>query len=143
MKKAPLVRHGFTLIELLIVVVIVGILAAIAIPKYSSVKEKSYIAAVTSDLKIMATQMEIYQAENLVYPRTSRCLSTSLRAMVSTSPSMRPRLERAGQRPETTTGSPGASVDSTMEMDLLRTRFRRPLPASSCASEPLIPTSPL
>ena len=68
MKKAPLVRHGFTLIELLIVVVIVGILAAIAIPKYSSVKEKSYIAAVTSDLKIMATQMEIYQAENLVYP---------------------------------------------------------------------------
>ena len=68
MKKAPLVRHGFTLIELLIVVVIVGILAGIAIPKYSSVKEKSYIAAVTSDLKIMATQMEIYQAENLVYP---------------------------------------------------------------------------
>ena len=68
MKKAPLVRHGFTLIELLIVVVIVGILAGISIPKYSSVKEKSYIAAVTSDLKIMATQMEIYQAENLVYP---------------------------------------------------------------------------
>ena len=68
MKKAPLVRDGFTLIELLIVVVIVGILAGIAIPKYSSVKEKSYIAAVTSDLKIMATQMEIYQAENLVYP---------------------------------------------------------------------------
>ena len=68
MKKAPLVRDGFTLIELLIVVVIVGILAGIAIPKYSSVREKSYIAAVTSDLKIMATQMEIYQAENLVYP---------------------------------------------------------------------------
>ena len=68
MKKALVVRDGFTLIELLIVVVIVGILAGIAIPKYSSVREKSYIAAVTSDLKIMATQMEIYQAENLVYP---------------------------------------------------------------------------
>ena len=68
MKKAPLVRDGFTLIELLIVVVILGILAGIAIPKYSLVREKSYIAAVTSDLKIMATQMEIYQAENQVYP---------------------------------------------------------------------------
>jgi len=61
-------RRGFTLIELLIVVVIVGILAGIAIPKYSSVREKSYIVSVTSDLKSMATQMEIYQAGNLVYP---------------------------------------------------------------------------
>ena len=60
--------RGFTLIELLIVVVIVGILAGIAIPKYSSAREKAYVAAVTSDLKIMATQMEIYQAQNLVYP---------------------------------------------------------------------------
>ena len=61
-------RRGFTLIELLIVVVIVGILAGIAIPKYSSVREKSYIVSVSSDLKSMATQMEIYQAENFVYP---------------------------------------------------------------------------
>ena len=61
-------RRGFTLIELLIVVVIVRILAGIAIPKYSSVREKSYIVTVTSDLKSMATQMEIYQASNLVYP---------------------------------------------------------------------------
>ncbi len=55
------------MIELLIVVVIIGILAGIVIPRYESVREKSYIAAVMSDLKIMATQMEIYQSDNWVY----------------------------------------------------------------------------
>ncbi|MGI9627817.1 MAG: prepilin-type N-terminal cleavage/methylation domain-containing protein, partial [Longimicrobiales bacterium] len=42
-------RRGFTLIELLIVVVIIGILAAIAIPKFSSTREKSFKAAMMSD----------------------------------------------------------------------------------------------
>ncbi len=61
-------NHGFTLIELLIVVVIIGLLASIAIPKFSSVREKSYVAAVTSDLKSLAGQMEIYQSNNQNYP---------------------------------------------------------------------------
>ena len=64
MRTAP---RGFTLIELLIVVVIIGILAAIAIPKFSAVREKSYIAAVTSDLKILAAQQEAYQSNNQAY----------------------------------------------------------------------------
>jgi len=60
-------RNGFTLIELLIVVVVIGILATIAIPKFSSMREKSYIAAVTSDLKSFASQQEIYLSNNFTY----------------------------------------------------------------------------
>ena len=51
---------GFTLIELLIVVVIIGILAAIAIPKFASTKEKAYIASMKSDLKNLVTAQEAY-----------------------------------------------------------------------------------
>ena len=53
-------RKGFTLIELLIVVVIIGILAAIAIPKFASTKEKAYLASMKSDLRNGATAEEGY-----------------------------------------------------------------------------------
>ena len=56
-------QKGFTLIELLIVVVIIGILAAIAIPKFSATREKAYVAAMKSDLKNLASQEEIYYAD--------------------------------------------------------------------------------
>ena len=56
-------RKGFTLIELLIVVVIIGILAAIAIPKFSKTREKTYFSAMKSDLKNLATQQEIYYSD--------------------------------------------------------------------------------
>lgn len=57
-------RRGFTLIELLIVVVIIGILAAIAIPKFASTKERSYVAKMKSDLRNLATSQEGYLADN-------------------------------------------------------------------------------
>ncbi|HJQ09990.1 MAG TPA: prepilin-type N-terminal cleavage/methylation domain-containing protein [Gemmatimonadaceae bacterium] len=57
-------RKGFTLIELLIVVVIIGILAAIAIPKFANTKEKAYMAAMKSDLRNLATYEEQYAADN-------------------------------------------------------------------------------
>ena len=60
-------NKGFTLIELLIVVVIIGILAAIAIPKFSATREKAYFAAMKSDLKNLASQQEIYYSDNYSY----------------------------------------------------------------------------
>jgi type IV pilus assembly protein PilA len=60
-------QQGFTLIELLIVVVIIGILAAIAIPKFSAVREKGFRAAMMSDLKNLASQEEIYHNANYTY----------------------------------------------------------------------------
>src|SRR3989475_5448417 len=53
-------RKGFTLIELLIVVVIIGILAAIAIPKFANTKAKAYIASMKSDLRNLVTAEEAY-----------------------------------------------------------------------------------
>jgi type II secretion system protein G len=60
-------RKGFTLIELLIVVVIIGILAAIAIPKFATTKEKAYLTAMKSDLKNLTTAEEAYFADNVAY----------------------------------------------------------------------------
>ena len=60
-------QRGFTLIELLIVVVIIGILAAIAIPKFSSTKGKAYIATMKSDLKNFASAQESYYYDHAVY----------------------------------------------------------------------------
>jgi prepilin-type N-terminal cleavage/methylation domain-containing protein len=79
-KGSHMNRKGFTLIELLIVVVIIGILAAIAIPKFANTKEKAYLATMKSDLRNLITAEESYFADNTAYttalPATMYTVST-------------------------------------------------------------------
>ncbi len=60
-------RKGFTLIELLIVVVIIGILAAIAIPKFASTKDKAKLASVKTDIRNFMTAEEGYFSDFATY----------------------------------------------------------------------------
>ncbi len=59
--------RGFTLIELLIVIVIIGILAAIAIPKFGNTKQKAYITQMKSDLRNLETAEEAFLFDSLKY----------------------------------------------------------------------------
>src|SRR3990172_10058575 len=60
-------RKGFTLIELLIVVVIIGILAAIAIPKFASTKDKAKLASIKTDIRNYMTAEEGYFSDYSTY----------------------------------------------------------------------------
>ncbi len=76
-------KKGFTLIELLIVVVIIGILAAIAIPKFANTKEKAYVASMKADLRNLATYEESYAADSSgVYFSGSATGTTSLQGFL-------------------------------------------------------------
>ena len=72
--------RGFTLIELLIVVVIIGVLASIAIPKFANTKDKAYVASMKSDLRNLVNAQEAYFADNVTYATTTTNLAYSVSA---------------------------------------------------------------
>jgi type IV pilus assembly protein PilA len=67
--------EGFTLIELMIVIAIIGILAAIAIPQFSVYRTRSYNSAARSDLRNAVTSQEAYFVDNSTYCGTEVTLT--------------------------------------------------------------------
>ncbi|HEV8599054.1 MAG TPA: prepilin-type N-terminal cleavage/methylation domain-containing protein [Gemmatimonadales bacterium] len=70
-------RKGFTIIELLIVVVILGLLASIAIPKLAATKDKTKMASVRSDLRNTMTAQEAYFADYNTFGNLSQLQAAS------------------------------------------------------------------
>jgi len=87
-------RTGFTLIELLIVIVIIGVLAAIAIPKFANTKSQAYRTAMKSDLRNLVTAQEAFFADSAKY--TNLIDSTHLKFQASTGVTITPASIVAG-----------------------------------------------
>ncbi len=79
-------KSGFTLIELLIVVAIIGILAAIAVPNFLNAQVRARISRVEADLRNIATALEAYQMEANAYPPWAGIYPCSLRYIPLTTP---------------------------------------------------------
>lgn len=65
--------HGFTFIEFSVVLAILGILAAIAVPQYSSYRERAYNQTAISDLRNVAAAQEAFFADNQTYKAIEEC----------------------------------------------------------------------
>jgi len=77
MKVAPILtrRSGFTLIELLIVVAIIAILAAIAVPNFLEAQVRSKVSRTLADMRTIRTGLETYYVDNNRYPETDQGLA--------------------------------------------------------------------
>lgn len=76
-------RAGFTFIELLVVMVVMGVLAGIGVPRIRNMKERAYQAALRSDLGALRTAEEVYFAENQRYATDVAALELRLSDGVS------------------------------------------------------------
>jgi general secretion pathway protein G len=74
-RQAGLNRSAFTLIELLLVLVILGILAAIVVPKFVGRSEQAKIAAAKQEISTLAGALDLYEQDNGAYPSAEQGLA--------------------------------------------------------------------
>jgi prepilin-type N-terminal cleavage/methylation domain-containing protein len=79
-------QRGFTLIELLIVVAIIAILAAIAVPNFLEAQTRSKIARVQADMRALCTALEAYRVDNNEYPRNIGSIDDPRRLIALSTP---------------------------------------------------------
>jgi general secretion pathway protein G len=72
-------QSGFTLIEILVVVVIIGIIAAMIVPNFVGRDDQARVAAAKNDLRAIANALEMYRMDNAHYPSTSQGLEALVR----------------------------------------------------------------
>lgn len=84
---------GFTLIEVMVVVVILGILAALVVPKIMDNPDKARILKVEQDIRAIETALKLYKLDNYVYPSTEQGLEALVK---KTTISPEPRQWKAG-----------------------------------------------
>lgn len=68
-------KKGFTIVELLVVIVVIGILAAITIVSYTGISQRAITSSLQSDLSNAAQQLKLFQVDNSAFPLTINCTS--------------------------------------------------------------------
>jgi general secretion pathway protein G len=91
-------RKGFTLIELLIVVAIIGIIAAIAIPNLLNAIQRGKQKRTMADMRAVATSAEAYAVDNNLYPAAGYTAITGLAAVSAVAPRLEPTYIKTAPR---------------------------------------------
>jgi type II secretion system protein G len=98
-------QKGFTIVELLIVIVVIGILAALVITTYNGIQQKGRNTERETDLKALQGQLEAYYAQNGAYPDETQLTTTSATNVTFIGASMKGLDKEALRDPKAAAGS--------------------------------------